>query len=263
MIHIYIYNYLVTLFRPIFSAIREEREREYKKRGGRSTSDSWFRKKKTNKTETTTSILRVPFTKGKLKRNIDKTIKEMKTPRGTKTVAQEDSGEKLLYKLVRSDPFPVGDCNREGCKTVVKGVERGCKGTCWQQHVNYTIVCKECEIERREGVKNVRYEYRGESSRGCYKRFESHLRAGQNGFMHKHEIENHRGARQIEYLIKREKVDKDPMRRILRESIRIESAVKNRAIKLMNTKEEHFGIQTVRAKFGRDIDFVSRKYWSE
>ena len=81
--------------------------------------------------------------------------------------------------------------------------------------------------------------------------------------MHKHEIENHRGARQIEYLIKREKVDKDPMRRILRESIRIESAVKNRAIKLMNTKEEHFGIQTVRAKFGRDIDFDSRKYWSE
>ena len=115
------------------------------------------------------------------------------------------------------------------------------------------------EMERRRNAENgsrsnVRYEYRGESSRGCYKRFEGHLKAGQNGFMHKHENENHGGNREIEYVIKRERVDKDPMRRVLRESIRIESAANDRSIKLMNTKEEHFGVQTVRTHFGRDYD---------
>ena len=236
---------------------REERERDYKEKGGRATSDSWFRKKKSNKK--TTSILRVPYTGGKLKGKIDKTLKKMKSPRGTNTLAQEDSGEKLLHKLVRPDPFPAGNCGREGCKTIVKDIEGGCNGTCWQQHVNYTIKCKKCEMERKKDEENglgpgVRYEYRGESSRGCFKRYNSHIRAGENGFMSKHEREKHEGQQGIEYIIKREKIDKDPMRRILRESIRIESAAKDRSVKLMNTKEEHFGVQTVRAQFSRDYN---------
>ena len=44
------------------------------------------------------------------------------------------------------------------------------------------------------------------------------------GFMLKHILEKHGGDMKNEFMIKREKVDKDPMRRILRESIRIENA---------------------------------------
>ena len=43
------------------------------------------------------------------------------------------------------------------------------------------------------------------------------------------------------------------MRRQLRESIRIESAAIDESIELLNSKEEHFGTQTVRAQFGRNV----------
>ena len=99
----------------------------------------------------------------------------------------------------------------------------------------------------------VRYQYDGESSRGCYERFQGHVKTGQGGFMHQHTIEQHNGHPGIEFVIKREKIDKDPMRRQLRESIRIESASRDESIELLNSKEEHFGTQTVRAQFGRNV----------
>ena len=71
--------------------------------------------------------------------------------------------------------------------------------------------------------------------------------------MHQHAVEKHDGQPGIEFVIKRERVDKDPMRRQLRESIRIESAAIDESIELLNSKEEHFGTQTVRAQFGRNV----------
>ena len=79
------------------------------------------------------------------------------------------------------------------------------------------------------------------------------MRAGQGGFMHQHTTEKHDEQHGIKYIIKRERVDKDPMRRQLRESIRIENDSKNELIELLNSKEEHFGTQTVRAQFSRNI----------
>ena len=70
--------------------------------------------------------------------------------------------------------------------------------------------------------------------------------------MYKHAVEKHGGDLDNEYVIKRERIDKDPMRRILRESIRIDNTEKERTKVLMNSKEEHFGTQTIRANFSRD-----------
>ena len=42
------------------------------------------------------------------------------------------------------------------------------------------------------------------------------------------------------------------MRRVLRESIRIVNREENSRIQLMNTKEENFGMKTVRATFSQE-----------
>ena len=53
-----------------------------------------------------------------------------------------------------------------------------------------------------------------------------------------------------EFKVQRERID--PIRRILRESLRTEGAGKDESKVLMNSKEEHFGVQTVRGTFGTD-----------
>ena len=67
--------------------------------------------------------------------------------------------------------------------------------------------------------------------------------------MWKHAEEEHSGRLDVDFSIFRHRVDQDPMRRILRESIRIVSAESNDSIKLMNTKEEYFGIKPFRPYF--------------
>ena len=71
--------------------------------------------------------------------------------------------------------------------------------------------------------------------------------------MHEHKEKKHDGnLNKEEFVINRHSVDKDVMRRIVRESIRIEAAEKDPSITLMNRKEEHFGTVTVRSNFGID-----------
>ena len=78
------------------------------------------------------------------------------------------------------------------------------------------------------------------------------MRKEHSSFMYKHVVEKHEGNVETEFRIKRENIDKDPMRRILRESVRIGKAEKDNSLILMNTKEEHFGVQTIRGNFGTE-----------
>lgn len=50
--------------------------------------------------------------------------------------------------------------------------------------------------------------------------------------------------------MKRNAVDKDPLRRILRESIKINKAKDEGFVLLMNSKNEYFGLKMIRPKFG-------------
>ena len=221
-------------------------------KGGKRKRDSWFRK------NNITSIIRIPYTRGELKENINKILMQPDSaPLGTKTVAQEESGTKLKDVLIKSDPFPMLTCNREECHTVVgKNGEIGqCSNTCWQQHVNYTVTCKICEEESIKESDRKNYIYIGETSRGCYTRFNQEKNEcihQSKGFMYKHIMEKHEGNIRNEFKIKRHRIDKDPIRRIIRESVRIERAVKDNSIIVMNSKDEHFGVQTVRGSFNSE-----------
>ena len=174
-------------------------------------------------------------------------------PEGTCTDAYEDSGDRLLHALVRPDPFPTEDCGRITCQTVCGDIHGRCKNTCWQNHVNYTVYCKECETQGANDCK--RHIYVGESSRGCHTRFlqeKKQCNPSIQGFMWNHVVEHHGGDTRTEFVVRRECIDSDPLRRVVREAVRIEKYMKDPSVVLMNGKEEHFGPQMVRPSFGMD-----------
>ena len=100
--------------------------------------------------------------------------------------------------------------------------------------------------------------YLGETSRGTFVRFDQHKTAykSKKGFMWEHDQEAHGGNGDVKFHIKVDKKDDDPMRRVIRESIRIKNARiaeeegirdrEERKIKLLNTKNEYFGMKLVK-----------------
>ena len=70
--------------------------------------------------------------------------------------------------------------------------------------------------------------------------------------MYKHAEECHGGDQSIEFVMRRECVNKDPVRRVVMEALRIERAVGDPSIVIMNSREEHYGPQMVRSKFGTE-----------
>ena len=65
---------------------KSERKRQVMSKGGKSSKDKWFRRKNRDEDEIqTTSVLKVPFTKGVLSQKINKTLKSSTAPHGTHT----------------------------------------------------------------------------------------------------------------------------------------------------------------------------------
>ena len=58
----------------------------------------------------------------------------------------------------------------------------------------------------------------------------------------------------VAFKVQRHSIDSDPMRRILREGLRIEQARKDGMKVVMNNKGEHFGPQTVKGTYGTEWD---------
>ena len=143
---------------------------------------------------------------------------------------------------MKADPFPKDNCGKKECDM------RDCGEKCYQGNVNYDLVCKMCESEGRE-----KHVYMGESSRGCFSRGKQHREAykSESGFMWEHDVREHGGRKNVEFEMKLIARDKDPMRRIIRESVRIMNGRKN-GVKLMNRKDEWFGIKTVQVNFELD-----------
>ena len=239
---------------------RKERERQTRAKGGKASKDTWFKTKKNrmkndNVSEMeTTSVLKVPFTRGVLSGRIKETLRISTTPERICTRVQEGGGNKLRDQIIKPDPFPKDKCHRPDCRTVKRGGDDKCKETCFQGNINYSITCDACEALRDKGDSIVQHMYIGETSRGSYQRFRGHLEQYKNkkGFMWKHAEDEHDGDMNIKFTIRREAVDPDPMRRVLRESIRIVNSEENSRIKLMNTKEEYFGVKTIRATFSQE-----------
>ena len=155
-----------------------------------------------------------------------------------------DGGNKLQHSLMKNDPFPRERCHRANCPLITdKG---GCKEKCYQEHVNYTITCTAC--------KDKTVIYIGESSRGCYIRYEQHMAdyRRKEGFMWEHAQEYHQGQTDIKFSMIRVATDRDPMRRIVRESIRIIENRKDETVHLLNSKKEWFGISAIQPAFTQE-----------
>ena len=83
--------------------------------------------------------------------------------------------------------------------------------------------CDTCKEQRQRDPSYTLYMYIGETDRGCYEWFRAHIETykQKKGFMWKHAEEVHNASTKLTFSIKREAVDLDPMRRIIRESVRI------------------------------------------
>ena len=261
---------------------REDRQRQLEERGGRTTKDSWFKQQgDQDGGEKITGVLKVPYmTGGALKKKAQQVLKDCKAPGGLVTRVQEGGGTKLQHSLMRSDPFPRERCHRPDCP--VSQGDRGCRDQCFQCHVNYTIKCVRCEEARinsiqlaaerdrdsnEEGGETAehppRFVYGGESSRGCYERFSQHVAKykSRDNFMWHHVRDVHGGEMgedpHGDFFMQQEGVDVDPIRRILRESVRIcrmrtEEAKGEKdsgKIVVMNGKDEWFGVKLVTPTF--------------
>ena len=104
--------------------------------------------------------------------------------------------------------------------------------------------------------------YCGESSSGCSTRYQQHVvkYKGRKGFMRDHTAEHHGGAQgetpACDYYMKPSSVDRDPIRRIVRESIRIKNAREREdeggGTAVMNDKSEWFGVKVVSVDFKQE-----------
>ena len=232
---------------------KEVRKIDTREKGGKASKDTWFRqgKKPGNRTKTT-SVMKVPFTSGVLSSELSKSMKETTPIEGISTRIHESGGKRMKEQMIKPDPFSVERCSRSDCRTISRR-KNGCGETCFQGNVNYTITCDECERQREEDPSCTLYMYIGESARGCYERLRGHMDcySQKKGFMWKHAEEVHGGSKDLSFSIVREAVDPDPMRRIIRESVRINQNEWRSDVKLMNTKDEFFGVKTVRATFSQ------------
>ena len=236
---------------------REDIIEQTRKKGGKATKDNWFKRKEGEKT---TSILKVPYTRGKLAKEVGASIICSKEPEGIKTRVQEGGGEKLRNRLMRADPFPRKNCSRPDCPVVTRGMAE-CRETCYQGHATYRARCNTCkqarEKARAEGCEEADippdYVYIGETSRGIYVRQEGHIKQykspKESGFMIKHANEVHEGDKSLQFSFERTATDRDPMRRIIRESVQILETREDRSCQLMNSKDEYFGVKVITTHF--------------
>ena len=104
----------------------------------------------------------------------------------------------MKKQIIRPDPFSREKCSRNDCRTISKGKNgTGCRETCFQGNVK--------------------------SARVYYEQFKGHMDnyRQKKGFMWKHAEEVNDESKDLSFFIIREAVDPDPMRRIVRESVRI------------------------------------------
>ena len=208
---------------------RKVRQEQAKQSGGKSSREDWFKKKGGSKV---TSVLKVPLTANQeLSKGIKSIVKDSKAPEGIVTRVQEANGEKLKFLLTKSDPFPRSECGRQRCP--LSHGDEGCREQCYQSNCNYTIFCKRCDFKLMladeaggDQPEPCRHVYVGESCRGCYTRFQQHLAnlKAKKGFMWDHLTQMHKVEPsedpRDDFGMKRVSVDKDPLRRIVREAIR-------------------------------------------
>lgn len=239
---------------------REARKEQIREKGGKARAEDWFRRGGREGEQKPTSVFRVPVSQeGKLKEKVMRVMEEARGPAGVKAKVMEDGGTLTKNILVRGDPFPRKKCSREGCQIEGEECREKCYSA-GVNYTVYCNRCDEKieevaeqkkrreerrqmegnaggqeareegrdDAEGREGEEPTRYCYAGETSRSLRRRMDQHNTKywQKNNMMWYHTEEVHRGEigegrGKEDYRIEGEKKDRDPVRRVVRESVRI------------------------------------------
>jgi hypothetical protein len=213
---------------------RQRRLEELKAKGGRARASTYFKKSDHSLTNT----VRVPATPGgRLLRRVETALARAPAAEGTKVRPEEEAGRSTKQELVRSDPFPREQCGRQGCP-LDRGT--GCHCACYNNNINYEFSCTRCDFTIQQEIQdhfdthqsvtspNTRRPlYKGESSWSAFTRAKAHYtayRTQKDSWMWEHSMEHHGGETngQQDYTMRVVGADRDVMRRLMRESVRIE-----------------------------------------
>ena len=142
------------------------------------------------------------------------------------------------------------------------GKEKGCNMQCFSANINYQYLCVICEEknikdakEEYEDQKNEdeirfvtknQHEYNGESSRSAQTRNLKHLedyRQKKGSWMMDHRKDQHGGVvgpdkGSKDFKMKVVSIDKDPIRRITHEAIRVKDALDGKKVKVTFDQED-------------------------
>ena len=133
---------------------KEEKKEALRISGGKPSKTDWFQRLGYQNT------LMVPATlESKLTERVKEVMERSDKPGGFKTLILEDGGRSVKSDLVRSDPFPKSQCNRDGCLMCSNGPSNG---KCWSSSVVYKVSCNRCVGQT--------HSYVGETSRSPYRR---------------------------------------------------------------------------------------------
>ena len=215
---------------------KEEREEQYKTKGGRKSKSNWFRDDKEKTTTTTT----VPTTSGGLlAKQMQTTLESCPAPGRCRTKVLEGGGVTVKQNIVRSNPFPRQSCGRPDC-ILDQTSDKGCRERCFKEGVGYSSRCTRCRaagqhVDGRPPDRPVNYTYSGETARTIYTRSKQHLanykshRAGRKAvesWMWEHTVSHHGGVvgpdqGQGDYEFRIEGVFQKPLQRQVDEAVRL------------------------------------------
>ena len=176
---------------------RSEVEERWKMEGGRPDTSTWFRK------GGVTGILRVPSSNNeRIKRAVEKVLREIPGPSGQYIKVLERPGPSIRASVMKNDPFPKNNCNRNNCPLTNSSTDGSCKMKCYLEGANYTVTCRECFNNYNAGKNNeLPKTYIGESHRSVFTRINGHIQDlkssmkynGKKSWMAEHLREAHNG----------------------------------------------------------------------
>jgi hypothetical protein len=148
---------------------RQEREQQWREKGGRSTKADWFRK------GGATSVLNVPATEGGvLAARATEVFQQYTSPAGLRPRVQERPGPSVLSVLKRTNPFPKDTCGRALCPWLARGED--CSHRCYRESLCYVAFCKQCRAQPAEQLAGgTEQAYIGETSRSVVTRIRDHI----------------------------------------------------------------------------------------
>ena len=205
-----------------FVPSREVREGRFKKK--QEKKSRWSMKEGSHET-----IMFTEMTEdSELKNRIQIAAKRNKI----KIKVQERPGTKLKSILQKSDPFSEKGCKRIDCAICQESTN---KINCRTRGCVYELLCKQCESHT-----NVKSQYRGQTSRSLYERFNEHFdnlkKKKEDSPLWKHAQEYHEGGTfPIEVKILK-RCNGRPTKRMITEVVLIEDMKDSKSL---NNKKEY------------------------